>query len=78
MSYTNEWKKRPAFLKEVGLALRKIRKARGLTQLELASRASLAYRHYQDIETGRVDVQLSTIQRLAEVLKLKPWEIFAP
>ncbi len=53
------------FLKEVGQNLREARKRAGLRQVEVETKAGVAYRHYQDIEAGKVNVSLATLCRLA-------------
>ena len=54
------------FLKEVGQNLREARKRAGMRQVEVETKAGVAYRHYQDIEAGKVNVSLDTLCRLAE------------
>jgi transcriptional regulator with XRE-family HTH domain len=53
------------FLKEVGSNLRVARKEAGLRQVEVETKSGVAYRHYQDIEAGKVNVSLDTLCRLA-------------
>lgn len=53
------------FLKEVGQNLREARKKAGMRQVEVETKAGVAYRHYQDIEAGKVNVSLDTLCRLA-------------
>lgn len=53
------------FLKEVGQNLREARKRAGMRQVEVETKAGVAYRHYQDIEAGKVNVSLDTLCRLA-------------
>ena len=49
--------------------LRYLRLHCGITQEILSERAGLAYRHYQDIESGRrPGLQLATVDRLAAAL----------
>jgi len=50
----------------VGQNLRAARKAVPLTQLETEGKSGVAYRHYQDIETGKVNVSLNTLIALAK------------
>ena len=54
------------FLKDVGKNLREARKRAGLRQKEIVVISGVAYRHYQSIEAGRVNVTLDTLHRLAE------------
>ncbi len=52
--------------REVGRNLRDARKKAGLRQKEVVAVSGVAYRHYQNIEAGRVNVTLETLCRLAE------------
>jgi transcriptional regulator with XRE-family HTH domain len=56
------------FLKEVGHNLREARKHAGLRQVEMETLCGVTYRHYQNIEAGRVNVTLQTLWRLASAL----------
>jgi len=56
----------------VGLAVRSIRERRKLTQEDVAYESGLSLRHYQKIEAGTVDMRLSTLWRLADVLEVAP------
>ncbi len=51
------------------------RKARNLTQAELAQRAQMSQPDISAIETGRVQPWPGHAKRLARVLKLKPEEL---
>jgi transcriptional regulator with XRE-family HTH domain len=53
------------YLKEVGENLRTARKHAGLRQVEVEKLSGVAYRHYQNIEAGKVNVTLTTLCRLA-------------
>ena len=56
-------------LKALSRNLRRIRDEKGLTQEQVAERAELTYRHYQQIEaTGRPGLQVATVERLAKAL----------
>ena len=57
------------FRKDVGENLREARRKAGLRQVEVPAVAGIAYRHYQDIETGKVNVTLDTLCRLAQAYK---------
>jgi transcriptional regulator with XRE-family HTH domain len=48
--------------------IRKIRRALGMTQAQLAARADLPQSHLAKIETGRVDVQIGTLKRILRAL----------
>src|SRR5438132_11115905 len=53
-------------------ALRHHRRARGLTQAELAERAQLSERAISDLERGLKSPQRATIRLLVEALALSP------
>jgi len=58
---------------KLGKKIREFRKKRGITQEKLAELTGTSYKYIQRIE-GKTppDVRLSTIVRLAKVLKIKP------
>jgi transcriptional regulator with XRE-family HTH domain len=53
------------FLKDVGENLKQARKRAGIRQVEVESIAGVAYRHYQKIEAGHVNMTVETLCRLA-------------
>lgn len=69
---------------EIGKCLQWLRKSLLLTQYQLASFTELDYRHYQNIESGRVEVKVETLKRICSsfgiglstffyLLDRKPW-----
>ena len=52
----------------VGGNVRRLRKARGLTQEDLAEAASLSQQHISEIETGKQNPMLLTLFGLAKAL----------
>lgn len=62
-------------LHEFGVRLRRIRLARGLTQEELAAQAGFSRSYYTEIETGKRNISLLNIVRLAECLHVPPAEL---
>jgi DNA-binding XRE family transcriptional regulator len=60
----------------VGKTLRRIRKAKGMSQAALAERADLSREYVNKIEAGRYDPPLSTINALAKALGVKPGRFF--
>lgn len=46
------------------------RKELGLTQEEASERLEMNYRHYQNIETGKVDPKLTTLKKLIKFFKI--------
>jgi len=57
--------------KTLGQALRSARKALGLTQRQVASRARAKPSHVSNLETGRRRPSLELLSRLAKVLRLR-------
>jgi len=55
----------------VALNLKRLRKAAGLTQEQVARRAKLSHGYYQRLEMGRHDPPLSTLRALAKALGVK-------
>ena len=59
-------------IERMAAQIRKLREARGLTQSELAEKAGVTREYIARLEAGRYDPSLSTIERLAKALKVKP------
>jgi len=61
---------------KIGLAIKKFRKKRGLTQERLAEMIKTSYKYIQRIE-GKTppDIRLSTIRRISKALKTTPSKI---
>ncbi|HKG39142.1 MAG TPA: helix-turn-helix transcriptional regulator [Conexibacter sp.] len=58
-----------------GRVLRKERRARDLSQRELADMADLSFKHLGEIERGRRFPRLRTIAALERALELSPGEL---
>ena len=59
--------------------LRSSRLNKGLSQQALAESIDMAYKYYQELESGRVPtVKLDTIERLANALDVSPWMLLHP
>lgn len=69
------WSMKDVNLK-IGLAIKKLRKKRGLTQERLAEMIKTSYKYIQRIE-GKTppDIRLSTIRRISKALKTTPSKI---
>lgn len=52
------------YLKDVGKTLQWFRKERRFTQANLAEVCGVEYRHYQDIEGGKINLKLETLVRI--------------
>jgi transcriptional regulator with XRE-family HTH domain len=57
-------------IKTVAIRLRGLRKERGMSQGELATRASISRTYLARLETARQDPTLSTLEKLAKALKV--------
>jgi transcriptional regulator with XRE-family HTH domain len=67
------------FLKNLTARIRHLREQRGQTQEEFAEHAQISYKYYQTIEAGRrVDLRVSTLERLANAHGLELWELLLP
>ncbi len=56
--------------------LRRLRLNQGFTQQKIAERAGIEYKYLQNIEAGRwPNLTLSTVQKIADALAVKPWEL---
>src|SRR5258708_2245889 len=59
--------------------LRQLRLDRGLTQEAFAEEAQISYKYYQAVEAGRkIDLRLSTLERLARAHDKDVWELLLP
>jgi transcriptional regulator with XRE-family HTH domain len=61
--------------KMVGVRCRKLRLAAGLTQVAVSEHGAFSLSHYQKLERGVLDPQLTTLLRLAEVFGVQPREL---
>lgn len=59
----------------VGLKIKKLRELRNLTQDHMAHKLSITQGAYSKIELGKVDVPLSKLEEIADVLSLPLEEI---
>ncbi len=57
------------YLKRVGKNIRTARLRSGLRQIDVNEQIGLTYRHYQNIEAGRVNLTVATLCRLATLFK---------
>ncbi|HVS53002.1 MAG TPA: helix-turn-helix transcriptional regulator [Opitutaceae bacterium] len=61
------------------MRIRELREQRGLTQEAFAEEAEISYKYYQAIEAGRkIDLRISTLERLAKAHGLEVWELLLP
>jgi transcriptional regulator with XRE-family HTH domain len=59
-----------ACLKQVGENIKKARRRRGLRQVDVNEKIGVNYRHYQNIEAGRVNLTIDTLCRLARLFRV--------
>lgn len=58
------------FLKEFGQTLKTRRKQMGLSQVTAAQNMKIDYRHYQNIEGGKINLRLDTLMKLVKFYNL--------
>lgn len=58
--------------------LKRVRENLGLSQLALANEVEMAHNFINDIEHCKKWVSAETIERLCEVLKVEPYQLFLP
>lgn len=56
--------------------IRKIREWKGLSQQNMADSLDVSQKHYSRIETGNVDISISKLLAICEVLDIKPQLLF--
>ena len=59
-------------MEEIAKKLKQARKDKGLTQAELGKKMGLPQSHISQIEAGRVDLRVSSLQQMARLLDLEP------
>ena len=59
-----------ATLKTMGTRIATARKIQFLTQTDMHKKTGINYRHYQNIEAGAGNITISTLSRIATVLKI--------
>jgi transcriptional regulator with XRE-family HTH domain len=62
----------------MAINLRRERRARALSQEELADRAGLSARYLGSIERANVSASVTILGRLAQALKIDPCELIKP
>lgn len=55
--------------------IRKHRKAKGLTQRELARKVCLSQSHIGRLENGERNINLTHLKKIANVLEVEPWQL---
>lgn len=62
--------------KALGIQIQKIRKQKKYTQEHLAELIGIEVPSLSNIETGKYAPSIETLQKLSEVLQVKPWEFY--
>jgi transcriptional regulator with XRE-family HTH domain len=62
--------------KRLGMRLKKLRNARGMSQDALAKKTNITREYVNKLEAGRYDPTMSVVQRLAKALKVSVAELF--
>jgi len=57
--------------KKVGELIRKIRDAKGITQMELAEKVGISYQQIQKYEKGKSSISLCRLKQIAEALDVE-------
>ena len=65
-------------LHDVGRRIAELRTARGLTQEQLATRAGIGWKYFQQIESGSENLTLRSLVRLANLLDVSMAELMKP
>jgi UDP-N-acetylglucosamine 1-carboxyvinyltransferase len=63
-------------LKSLGMRMREVRRARGLTQEQLAAELGMLAPNYARVEQGRQNVTIDTVVRVAQTLGVPLVELF--
>jgi transcriptional regulator with XRE-family HTH domain len=63
------------FLRQLGKNIKAARARSGLKQVDVSAASGLLYRHYQNIEAGRVNVTVETLFRLSKLYKTSVAEL---
>ena len=65
-------------LENIGLNIRKIRKQKNLTQIELAVAVGIDRSYLSEIENGRANPSISILYAIADVFEIDIIELFTP
>jgi transcriptional regulator with XRE-family HTH domain len=64
------------FIKALGMRVREVRLAKGMTMEQLADEAKMDYQQVLRVENGKVNATVSTMHRIATALNVPLSEIF--
>jgi ribosome-binding protein aMBF1 (putative translation factor) len=68
-------KKLQKYLRQVGRNIKSVRVKQGLRQTDIVEMLGMNYRHYQDIEAGKINVRIGTLIELAQIYKVNLQEL---
>lgn len=60
---------------EIGAAIRQVRRSKKMTQFQLAEALGKTLRTVQKYETGEIDLTVSSLEQVAAILNVEPWEL---
>ncbi len=63
-------------VQKVFQTIRKIRSAKGLSQQNMADELGYTQKHYSNIENGNVDISVTTLVQIANILEVSPSFLF--
>jgi len=63
------------FAKNFGIRIKYFRMLRGMTQEDLSEKTTMSTRYISDIENGKVNITLKTLNKIAESLAIEEWEL---
>jgi transcriptional regulator with XRE-family HTH domain len=61
--------------RQIGMKLRQLREAKGMSQTALAKKARISREHLNRLEAGRFDPAVGVVQRLAKALRVPLMEL---
>jgi transcriptional regulator with XRE-family HTH domain len=61
--------------RQIGLRIKELRQAMGLSQEEVARRADVAASHLSSIELGKENSKIDTLLKLSKALNVELWEL---
>jgi len=61
--------------KNFGIRIKYFRLLRGMTQEDLSEKIAMSTRYVSDIENGKVNITLKTLNKIAESLAIEEWEL---
>ncbi|MDN4608343.1 helix-turn-helix domain-containing protein [Sporosarcina highlanderae] len=64
------------FIRLVGIHLRMVREAKGIKQEWLAEKAGIARARISEIENGKGNATLGTVEKIMDALEITPVELF--